>query len=455
MDIIMTTTLLDMPIEIIDAIIDKLPKTPQYTGMCRHDIKQLRLTCIYIETKTRRRFAQEFFSSLAPLLTPGGFDNVRHILDNETFRNSVRGIKLCFTRNVVEEHGPNDHKIQTTGDCDTGYILDGAFKSDFLALLDRANQVTKVSILSPRFSIHDTEDSEENMSCGWRILTLHALTAMATSQTLHLKEFALGSNEGLSIPVQDLASIPEASMIFSELTKLSLSGILENACGESPKILADLLARAPKLAKLDCHGDIFGYIKLDHIPNNPIHLPPLTELKLSKITMTEEVLVKGLESLHGTLHKLSLKNLEICAGTWKTVFESMRKTLRLHFLALGDLSRAHGDDAETDEPYQIFFTDTLRDRPVMLDFKLGGSVGTMWHDAIWMWHDPIWTRMEVGSLTRAVYQDEINDMDQLIADDWIWVAHHFDHQGYIVLDEEEGDDVMAWLAFVEERHQAG
>jgi hypothetical protein len=40
----------------------------------------------------------------------------------------------------------------------------------------------------------------------------------------------------------------------------------------------------------------------------------------------------------------------------------------------------------------------------------------------------------------------------MIANDWVWAAHHFDHQGCVVLDEEEGDDVMAWLAMVDEQH---
>jgi hypothetical protein len=450
MDTTMRTTLLDMPIEIIDAIIDKLPRAELNDVQCRRDIKQFRLVCTNIESKTRRRFAQECFSSLLPTLTRGGFDNAHHIMDDDTFRNNVRGIELNFARNVVEEHGPNN-EIEATGDLDAGYVMDGTFKSDFLALLNRFHEVGKVCITSPLLPIHDTEDLDEVMNRGWRKLALDALAAIATCKTIHLKEFALGRNEGLPITVQDLASISEASITFSELTRLSLYGILENASGESPTILADLLASAPKLAKLDFQGDVVDYVKLDYIPINLTHLPPITELRLSKFFVTEESLLKGLELLGETLHILSMETVELCTGTWRTIFGSMRKTLRLSFLALGDLSRGYGEH-ETDDVDHIFFTNTLRDRPVVLDFKLGGSVGTIWHDAIWMWHDAIWTRMEIGKLNRALYEEEIKDIDEMIANDWVWAAHHFDHQGCVVLDEEEGDDVMAWLAMVDEQH---
>jgi hypothetical protein len=446
----MRTTLLDMPIEIIDAIIDKLPRAEENAVHCRHDIKQFRLVCTDIESKTRRRFAQECFSNLQPMLTRGGFDNAHHVMDDDTFRNHARGIELYFARNVVEEHGPSN-EIEATGDLDTDYVMDGTFKSDFLALLKRSYQVRKVCITSPLLPIHDTENLGEVMNRGWRKLALDALAAIATCKTIHLREFTLGRNEGLPITVQDLASISEASLIFSKLTKLSLYGILENASGESPTILADLLASAPKLAKLDLQGDVVDYVKLDYVPIHLTHLPPVTELRLSKFIMSEELLLQGLELLRETLCILSMETVELCTGTWKTIFGSMRETLRLRFLALGDLSRGYGEH-ETDDADHIFFTDTLRDRPVVLDFKLGGCVGTMWHDAIWMWHDAIWTRMEVGKLNRALYEEEISEIDEMIANDWVWVAHHFDHHGYIVLDEEEGDDVMAWLAVVDEQH---
>jgi hypothetical protein len=105
----MAPTLLDMLVEIIDAIVDELMETWQYSMTCWHDIKKLRLVCRDLESKTRRRFASEVFSSLMPKITYGGFNSAHHILNDETFRNSVWDIELDF-----------EHDIEDPDDDDTG-----------------------------------------------------------------------------------------------------------------------------------------------------------------------------------------------------------------------------------------------------------------------------------------------------------------------------------------------
>lgn len=90
----MPPTLLDMPIEMLDAIVDGLPEDSVTEHRRRDDLKQLRLTCREIEEKTRIRFGREFFFGLVARIVPGGFDTAQHVLDDAIFRQSVRSLDI-------------------------------------------------------------------------------------------------------------------------------------------------------------------------------------------------------------------------------------------------------------------------------------------------------------------------------------------------------------------------
>jgi hypothetical protein len=446
----MAPALLDMPVEIINAIVDELPNTWGHLMTCRHDIKQLRLVCTELESKTRRRFAQECFSSLTPMITPGGFSSAHHIMDDDTFRNSVCDIELHVGRGIG---GPNDN--DTDWDLTTDYIMDGIFESDFSVLVERAQLVKKVNILSPCIPSDATIEDEENINYGWQNVVMDAFAAMATPTGFQLKTFELGSNEGISTPIHLLENIPKASAIFAELTELCLYNLAEGEETEddydhdneqlmptsstmiSTRTLASFLALAPKLSKLEYIGDDAGSVRLNQIPHSLPQLPPLTEIILCSVVITEMVLIGGLKKLFKTLNRLSLENIALIFGTWRTIFSFMRKTLCLKFLDLGGLMCDEG---------LVTFSELLRDRPIVLDSESASSRGFTWHRA--MCAEPAG-----GKPWSAKYKAKTRDLDEIIAENWVWVAHNTGGAEYIILDQEEGDDVMMWLAMVEEHHQ--
>jgi hypothetical protein len=116
----------------------------------------------------------------------------------------------------------------------------------------------------------------------------------------------------------------------------------------------------------------------------------------------------------------------------------MRKRLCLRFLDLGKLTQ--------NEEYLVVFIDLVRNRPVDLDSESAKARATMWHWALW-------ADTGAGQPGSAEYDAKTKDLDEVTADNWVWIAHNTGALDYIILDSEEGDDVMTWVAMVEEQHQ--
>jgi hypothetical protein len=203
------------------------------------------------------------------------------------------------------------------------------------------------------------------------------------------------------------------------------------------RTLHSCLALAPKLARLEYLGDDYNSITFEQIPYSPTQLPPLTEVILCCVDINETALIGGLWILCKTLNRLALENVELVSGSWRTVFRFIRKTLCLRFLDLGGL--------RCNEKL-IHFGDLLSNRPVVLDAELAKARSTMWHWALW-------ANPPAGHYTSEKYKAKTKELDEVTAADWVWVAHNTGANDYIILDAEEGDDVMEWVALVEEQHQ--
>jgi hypothetical protein len=124
-------------------------------------------------------------------------------------------------------------------------------------------------------------------------------------------------------------------------------------------------------------------------------------------------------------------------GTWSTIFTFMRKALCLQFLNLGMLSQ---------DEYRVSFSDIVRSRPVVLDSELANARSTMWHWAMW-------AELGVVRPRSATWDAKTKELDEATANDWVWVAQNTGAFDYIILDVEDGDDVMSQMAMVEEQHQ--
>jgi len=127
-------TLSSLPVDIFHHVIDELPVVKVQNGQSRkQDLKSLRLSCREIETKTRRRFGQEFFGALAvTLANERRFESAHRISANGTFSNRVT--QLCVR--VHEKNEPLDSRIEYQ---DTMFCMTiGDFKSGFEKLVSAA-----------------------------------------------------------------------------------------------------------------------------------------------------------------------------------------------------------------------------------------------------------------------------------------------------------------------------
>lgn len=89
----MAPELVDMPVEIFDAIIDWLPPMIDGFKHC-HDLTNLRRVCCAIETKTRLRFGRDHMFEINVSVTPQYLLWNSGILADELFRTCVRQLNL-------------------------------------------------------------------------------------------------------------------------------------------------------------------------------------------------------------------------------------------------------------------------------------------------------------------------------------------------------------------------
>jgi hypothetical protein len=262
------------------------------------------------------------------MITPGGFSSAHHVMNDETFRNSVCDIELCVGQGIGD---PDDD--DTDWDLTMHYIINGSFRSDFLILVEQAQHVKKVNIVSPCIPSDATIIDEINIKCAWRKVVVDAFAAMTSPKGFKLKMFELGSNEGFLTPIQLLASISKTSNVFSKLTNLSLYNIVEDDEEEKrlttpsntiapTQVLADFITLAPKLVRLEHLGQGPESVRFDQIPHHLPLAPPLTEVVLCSLTVSETVLIRGLKLIFKTLNRLS--------GRYRTVEWHLADHLHIH-----------------------------------------------------------------------------------------------------------------------------
>lgn len=54
---------------------------------------------------------------------------------------------------------------------------------------------------------------------------------------------------------------------------------------------------------------------------------------------------------------------------------------------------------------------------------------------------------------RPEYDVLEKEVDESVADDWVWVSHYAECVNYVRLVMQDGDDVGMWLELLEEKHE--
>jgi hypothetical protein len=443
----MAPTLADMPVEILHLIIDSLPMVLDDGAPYRQSLKQLRQVNREVEIKTRVRFGHESFNKLH-LSVPLGYSEVtKRVLMDPIFRKSIRTIEIYPNHNAEMFDGNNIGKKLKN------HIVKGSFQSDFKRLLQAAQCMTSLAVegcivrSSEKENIIDVENSENI----WRELVKGVPTVLFTLKDVRLKDLRLGHHRlyYLSMPSDLFRGLPKNSTSLHQLTNLVLCSVVpEQATLLSPKspdqtqTLADFLALAPNLKMLNFDmGDYHEVLHSYQLPSFAVSLDSaqsrldsvtlgqnLTQLQLALLSVDQAFLSEKLENCGETLKELQLTDVSLSTGTWRTFFNFLRTKLHLKCFNAYDLSEESG---------LIIFTPIYQQRPLILD------TNALKFDHL------------LKATARAHLRGDYDLMEEAVKNDgWVWIEHNHGFPSCVSemeLDVDNGDDMNAWLAMMEEK----
>jgi hypothetical protein len=217
---------------------------------------------------------------------------------------------------------------------------------------------------------------------------------------------------------------------------------LESSSASEPSTPAqtfgDFLTLLPKGEEIYYHGIYIesSYSVLSYILNRPPSPRAFSSLAILNILTTETALVEGLHNLCSKLRGLTLEDIKLTSGTWRPVLGCLHQSLSLEYV--------HLHDPTTGNEY-VLFDAIVRERPLILHSRVCGTFGMDWFRAIYPG--------VLSSPASPEYQAMEKEVDELGADDWVWVSHHSPWTYDIQSVMKYGDDVGLWLRLLEEKHE--
>jgi hypothetical protein len=442
----MAPTLADMPVEIFHLIIDSLPMVLDDGAPHRQSLKQLRQVNREVETKTRVRFGHESFNKLHLPVPLGHSEVTERVLMDPIFRKSIRTIVIYPNYNAEIFDGNNSgRKLKN-------HIVEGSFQSDFKRLLQAAQYTSSLAVegCNTRSAEKGNIIDFKNHENIWRELVKGVLTVLFTLQDFQLKDLRLGHYTlyTLVLPLFLFWGLPKHSNKLHQLTSLTLwhmnpeqATFLPPESPDQTQTLEDFLALAPNLKTLN-------FDMYDHCGKcRPYQLPAfllshdstrsrldsiklsqnLTQLQLSDLIVHETFLSEKLENCGTTLKELLLKDVSLSTGNWRTLFKFLRTKLHLKYFDANDLK---------EESSLIVFTRIHQQRPLTLD------TNALQSDYV------------LKAIVRHDLGDDYDFMEEAVMKDgWVWIEHNRgdSYRFAMNLDVDDGDDMNAWLAMMEEK----
>jgi hypothetical protein len=432
----MATTLTDMPLDIFHHIIDELPK---YRLVNEHAVtprpwhlREFRLVSRTIETKSRVRFAQEFFTSIVVAVPLQLSERVQHISKDAILRNGVRNMKIRidFPRELAIDD--SDSKLghdQNYRKKLEDYLIKCSFKSDFLTTIHHVKSLKVSSKLHSATSHGGDLMSRDDNRVVWRRMAREVLKTVLMVGAIRLENIQIGDNRSWGTEVHPglLRDLPEISANLSELTSLRLINFVD---GEhhldsmlpfetlyNPQDLFKFLIQAPKLRELEYLGlrsNCVSNLVVDcRLLKTPTLTPTVTNLTLSHWTCEGD-----LPHLGDSLKVLRIASIHLTSIEWRPVFSRLRESLNLEKFTAVHLSEGR---------FFLDFDLINHARPLIEPIMIESH---RWHD-VWGW---------LASPTTA--EDDV----------WLWVDHN--REGCeISLDAKDGDDMNEWLLRLEQQYR--
>jgi hypothetical protein len=422
----MALTLSDIPTEVLELIVDELPMVKISNKVCGPpDLMSLRLVSREIYLKTKGRFGLCFLRKLIVPVPMKRGGRVQGILNTAVLRDRVKHIEMhidySYFKKLSSKHSNECEAFEE-------YLTKEHFKQHLEELWEKADQARSLKILStwcgPR-RIPSTP-RENRLRDNWRQLLRQVLSSLFAQESFRLEDLQIGDSEAqdyISTSTSQLQGFAKDSNILSKLTNLRvfrLVGEEKTDSTSTPSILntqtlADFVALAPNLKALSYTN--FSVLLTEKGNCIPTSLPHLKELTLTSIPIPEAMILQGLQANSPTLKRLRLCNVQLIDNvpTSKNVFHFLSNSLELDVFEICDL---------VDNDYSVLFTPLVQERPLILDSDL----------------DPRITRWS---------RDTKDLISQAVAEEWVWIEHDTDYNG-VVLDKEEGDDVQACLAVLDQ-----
>ncbi|KAH6351793.1 hypothetical protein HBI37_039520 [Parastagonospora nodorum] len=447
----MVSTLAELPVELLNVIIHELPNIGPTNAKYRDDLMNLRLVCQTIETKTRRRFLREFCRGVK-IDVP--YREVKEdgeyypdMYDNPEFQEFVQAYTICLAQLDLS---PEDVGAWTHF---TEFIMDDSLKGEFDRHLKHCANLETLHLCGPPLPSGISLELQEKINLAWQKAFRDILTTAFSDEGLRLKVLMLGVGgpQALPIPTYMFQGIPKTSKFLSKLDKLTLATIIDEdalepvqhpSTGDATRTFDDFLALAPKVRFLEYRGGlgdplVSKYPGLDSLPRNLLPRWALTKIVLSGLAISETLLAENLLTLSATLKEIGLRNINLTSGTWIPLLRMMRANLQLTYLTIEDLY-------QEDRRLGLYLVN--KERPLIIDSETARARDDDWNCAV-----------AKLSCTRGppddAYKAAEAELEELLADDWVWLLRDFYNEYRITLDAEEGDDVTAWVSSIEHVHE--
>lgn len=314
--------------------------------------------------------------------------------------------------------------------------MNGAFGADFAKLIAHPPRCLKsLKIVSPETPQGGTIEALRKVYLAWANVILPGFESISLGKEIRLDKLDLGSRDlrKITIPIPTMTSRP-AKIILAELSHLTLSNVehwiyfdfpLLSASRESTAALnwTDVLALTPKLKVLNYDGHGTHFPGAYTISRNLRQPPALRELILTHLDTRGTSLMLSLKMFSATLRRLTLIEFRLASGTWRQIFRFLRTELNLEFALFWGLY----------EPGKEVCLDAIiQDRPLAMDREDVKSNAWRWSKFPKEWG---------------------KDLEELLADNWVLVAHDTAGPRIVELNNEERDDAKEWLAELEYLHQ--
>jgi hypothetical protein len=481
----MAPTLENLPIEIIDSILDSLRGFKAYPGdilgnhrreveartETRLVLKCLRLTCKELHTKTLKHFAKEYFTRVAvnegtgrvrgvnENIEPKTLEKAHRIATQELFRNSVKELQ------IISGPPPGPHMQFQPNKIFTKSIDVFVSQTKYLVRLDFGT-TTNRSI--PLYARYHANGYTQALGSTVQHALCSALYAIRNHR-VHLRDLRCvnrndcGGPTGVSLlDACDSVAPFHDFELFDQLDTLTIGGIVFShrpvlyPLSLELTTLKALLLSAPRLTALHLGGHCRTQIRTAELVANASEcfagLRFLKTLALDMMRFQGEGLSRLLRSCPRHLEKLHISSIGLERETWDTVFTTIADHFELSWLDLSDIREGqHGHWVVFELVHRARFKCFLEDNFEEIDNPPEPTSPYIQRDSIFtLFYSPPQPSDDLPepSDNPSESSDSLSEPFMVVAQSY----RNWEQRTHIQIDRDGGDDMREWLTLISDKY---